>query len=299
MDVPGGFKIGTVSRRTGVSTATLRLWEEHYGLLAPRRTPGRQRVYTDTDIERVLYVRHLTSSRGYSLQGIAAILDEARHNLPPLAQGLLQDEAAAQPPPLVQMAAELRSYLEDVHLRLVTSRDEVREGQLLAQIHAVMRRFAQASTLAEAAAALATGTGALIGNQSTMLAVYLPREDLIRSLITASGGRIVATEGEPVPVSTLVPAFRAAFRNGQPYYLSRIPVDELPPDIQRRARVSGVQSLYAHPLTVARRVVGVLAITSQRVDGVSAEVRGICGRVAGISGPALAYFAAQDHAPAA
>lgn len=296
VELPAGFKIGTVSRRTGISSATLRLWEEQYGLLTPQRTAGRQRVYTESDVDRVLYVRELISNRGYSLQGLAAILDEARQSLPIVAQELLSEESTIESRRVVELAAELRAYLEDAHLRMVTNQDQIREGQVLAQIHGVMRRVAQASTFAEAVTGLVTGSAALIGKQPITLAVYQPAEDLLRVLVTASAERILATEGQPVPVAALVPAaFRAAFREGQPYYVRRIPLDELSADTQRRQAASGVQSIYGHPLRAGAQVVGMFMVTSRRVDGVSPEVRGICARVAAISGPTVAYFAAREQ----
>ncbi len=295
VEFPGGFKIGTVSRRTGISSATLRVWEEQYGLLTPQRTGGGQRLYTEGDVDRVLYVRELISSRGYSLQAIAGILDEARHSGPPLVADLLMEEdPGTEPRRLVQMAAELRTYLEDAHLRTATKLDQIREGELLTKVHAVLRRVAQASTLAEAATVLVCGSAELIGQQPTTLALYRPAEDVLRMLISARNGLILATEGDPLPVADLVPAVvRTALREGQPCYLRCVPADGLAPEARKPASAPGVQSLYAHPLTAAAQVVGAMLVTSRRVDGVSPEVRGICARVAVISGPAIAYFAAQ------
>ena len=67
----GVYKIGVVSRQTGLSPSTLRLWEDQYGLLAPARTRGGTRLYSQSDLERVLYVRHLVRDRGYALDAIA------------------------------------------------------------------------------------------------------------------------------------------------------------------------------------------------------------------------------------
>ena len=294
MEFPGGFKIGTASRRTGISSATLRVWEEQYGLLTPQRTGGGQRLYTESDIDRVLYVRELISNRGYSLQAIAGILDEARHRMPPLIQDLLKEDPGAESRRLVQMAGELRAYLEDAHLRTATKLDQIREGEVLTKVQAVLRRVAQASSLVEAATVLVSGSSELIGQQPTTLALYQPAEDSLRMLASARSGQSLSTEGEPLPVAALLPAgFRTAVREGQPYYLRCVPADELGPAAGKRMIASGVQSLYAHPLTAAAQVVGVLLVTSRRVDGVRPEVRGICARVATISGPAIAYFAAQ------
>ncbi len=45
--------IGVVSRRTGLSRDVLRAWEHRYGAVQPERSPGGQRYYSDTDIERL------------------------------------------------------------------------------------------------------------------------------------------------------------------------------------------------------------------------------------------------------
>jgi DNA-binding transcriptional MerR regulator len=286
------------SRRTGISCATLRVWEEQYGLLTPQRTGGGQRLYTEKDVDRVLYVRELISDRGYSLQAIAGILDEARHEMPPLVQDLLREEPGGESQRLLQMASELRAYLEDAHLRTATRMDQIREGEVLTKVQGVLRRVAQASTLAEAAGVLVSGSSELIGQQPTTLALYQAADDSLRMVASARAGQNLATEDKPRSVAALVPAgFRTAVREGQPYYLRSVPADEVAPEDGQRALASGVQSFYAHPLTAAAKVVGMLLVTSRRVDGVRAEVRGICARLATISGPAIAYFAAISPSP--
>lgn len=50
----GGYlRIGELSRRTGVSPELLRAWERRYGLFEPERSPGRFRLYSDSDLARV------------------------------------------------------------------------------------------------------------------------------------------------------------------------------------------------------------------------------------------------------
>ena len=54
MDAPDGLvRIGELSRRLGVGPDRLRAWERRYGLLRPVRTPGRFRLYSREDEERV------------------------------------------------------------------------------------------------------------------------------------------------------------------------------------------------------------------------------------------------------
>ena len=51
------YRIGELARRTDTSVDLLRAWERRYGLLAPQRTAGGFRVYTDEDAARVARMR--------------------------------------------------------------------------------------------------------------------------------------------------------------------------------------------------------------------------------------------------
>ncbi|MBJ7456327.1 MAG: MerR family transcriptional regulator [Thermoleophilia bacterium] len=53
MDGRDTMRIGELSRRSGVSTGLLRMWERRYGVPEPSRTEGGQRVYTTADERRV------------------------------------------------------------------------------------------------------------------------------------------------------------------------------------------------------------------------------------------------------
>lgn len=69
----GYIRIGELSRRTGVSPELLRAWERRYGLFAPDRSPGRFRLYSDSDVLRVHAMRdHL--ARGLSAAEAARLV---------------------------------------------------------------------------------------------------------------------------------------------------------------------------------------------------------------------------------
>ena len=53
MAEPSVFRIGELSRRSGVSPELLRAWERRYGLLDPTRSKGGLRLYSPDDLERV------------------------------------------------------------------------------------------------------------------------------------------------------------------------------------------------------------------------------------------------------
>jgi MerR family transcriptional regulator, repressor of the yfmOP operon len=69
------LRIGEVAKLTGLTTRTLRYWEE-LGLLAPsgHRESG-ERVYLPTDLARVSRIRDLQDLLGFSLAEVRAVLD--------------------------------------------------------------------------------------------------------------------------------------------------------------------------------------------------------------------------------
>jgi MerR family transcriptional regulator, light-induced transcriptional regulator len=57
------MRIGELSRRVGVSTDTLRVWERRYGLLRPARTSGNARRYSAVDEARVRLMQRYINQR--------------------------------------------------------------------------------------------------------------------------------------------------------------------------------------------------------------------------------------------
>jgi MerR family transcriptional regulator, light-induced transcriptional regulator len=58
MSETGRLRIGELSRRVGESPELLRAWELRYGLVAPERSPGGLRLYSEKDERRVRVMRH-------------------------------------------------------------------------------------------------------------------------------------------------------------------------------------------------------------------------------------------------
>ncbi|MGZ4114645.1 MAG: MerR family transcriptional regulator [Actinomycetota bacterium] len=68
------YRIGEIAVRAGVTTRTLRYYEE-LGLLSPsRRTAGGARRYTDDDVEAVERIRDLQDVMGLDLDAIRRIV---------------------------------------------------------------------------------------------------------------------------------------------------------------------------------------------------------------------------------
>src|SRR5215207_6894600 len=61
MQEPGGTKptysIGAVARMVVVPVATLRSWEERYGVVVPARSDGGQRLYSRDQLEQLRFLR--------------------------------------------------------------------------------------------------------------------------------------------------------------------------------------------------------------------------------------------------
>lgn len=68
------YRVGMVSKMTGLSTHTLRMWEKRYAAVLPQRTEAGGRLYTDADVERLRLLHGLVES-GHSIGGIAKLPD--------------------------------------------------------------------------------------------------------------------------------------------------------------------------------------------------------------------------------
>lgn len=64
--------IAVVADRTGLSQDVLRVWERRYGVVAPARGPGGQRLYSDDDITRLRLLRGATEA-GRPISQVAAL----------------------------------------------------------------------------------------------------------------------------------------------------------------------------------------------------------------------------------
>ena len=49
-----GHPIKVVENRTGLTAHTIRVWEKRYEVVAPGRSSGGHRLYSDRDVERLM-----------------------------------------------------------------------------------------------------------------------------------------------------------------------------------------------------------------------------------------------------
>ncbi|MFN4082607.1 MAG: MerR family transcriptional regulator [Bacteroidia bacterium] len=74
------FSIKDIEIITGIKGHTLRIWEQRYGILKPKRTETNIRYYDDEDLKTLLNISLLNNS-GYKISEIAKLKKEEINNL--------------------------------------------------------------------------------------------------------------------------------------------------------------------------------------------------------------------------
>ncbi|MGI9150543.1 MAG: MerR family transcriptional regulator [Limnohabitans sp.] len=64
------FRIGAVSKTTGIPVSTLRIWETRYGAYSPVKTEGKQRLFEEHDVSKAILLKQLCSE-GHAISAIA------------------------------------------------------------------------------------------------------------------------------------------------------------------------------------------------------------------------------------
>jgi MerR family transcriptional regulator/heat shock protein HspR len=68
------YVISVAATLVAAHPRTLRIYEDE-GLICPARTPTNIRLYSDEDIRRITWIRHLTRERGINLAGIRLLFE--------------------------------------------------------------------------------------------------------------------------------------------------------------------------------------------------------------------------------
>lgn len=63
------FRIGEVSRLTGVKPYVLRFWETEFAGLGPKKSGTGHRLYRRKEVELVLEIKHLLYEKRYTIEG--------------------------------------------------------------------------------------------------------------------------------------------------------------------------------------------------------------------------------------
>jgi PAS domain S-box-containing protein len=234
------YAIRDVVALTGVSAPTLRFWEERHHLLAPTRTEGGMRLYSDADIQRIRWIQYVTQSRHLSLPAVAALLP-AQEAWPPV-----ESHRAFSPKPdetdtLAQLAAAEQRIAAYERWRTA-----------LAQASEAITSTLDLEVVAEQIISVVCS---FLGVQSAWLMVY--DDDLHVLRLKA----ITGWEAIPVGSEFLLGASLAGeiFLSEQPLFV---------PDVQKEPRFAlrqeateaGIVAMLGLPLLVQGKAVGVLGL---------------------------------------
>ena len=100
------FVISVAARLVEMHPQTLRKYERE-GLIAPSRTSGNLRLYSDRDIERLRQVKYLVEHRGLNLAG-------------------------------VQLALELTLQVQDLRTRILNASDGRKQSPVVAELDTLL-----------------------------------------------------------------------------------------------------------------------------------------------------------------
>ncbi len=107
------YRVGMVSKMTGLSTHALRMWEKRHAAVRPVRTEAGGRLYTDADVERLRLLHRLVRS-GHSIGGIAKLSDQDLERM-------AADAGESEPP-----SAKATEHLPDVRDRVLRAVEKLR-----------------------------------------------------------------------------------------------------------------------------------------------------------------------------
>ena len=73
------YSISEVSKITDIEQYVLRYWETEFEQLKPQKNRAGNRIYTNKDIQLILYIKELLREKKYTIEGAKKILEDYTH----------------------------------------------------------------------------------------------------------------------------------------------------------------------------------------------------------------------------
>ncbi len=83
------YRIGEVAEIVGVETHVLRYWETEFRSIRPQKSKSGQRVYSRKDVEKLIRVRELLYTQGFTIAGAKKKLQQIGQEPTPTAEATL------------------------------------------------------------------------------------------------------------------------------------------------------------------------------------------------------------------
>jgi MerR family transcriptional regulator/heat shock protein HspR len=130
----GVYMISVAAELAGMHPQTLRIYESR-GLITPQRSPGKTRLYSQEDVDRLRRIQELTSELGMNLAGVEKVfeLEEQLEKMRARIERLQHQAAALQE----EMAAEIENVRKQFRAEIVKYEPP---GSALAPVRQMRRR---------------------------------------------------------------------------------------------------------------------------------------------------------------
>ncbi|GJQ33874.1 MAG: hypothetical protein HBSAPP04_27130 [Ignavibacteriaceae bacterium] len=86
------YSISEVSKITDVEQYVLRFWENVFDQLRPQKNRAGNRIYTNKEIELILFIKGLLRDQKYTIEGAKKVLNEQFKGKLPVAEDFKKDE---------------------------------------------------------------------------------------------------------------------------------------------------------------------------------------------------------------
>src|SRR5437763_13241002 len=135
----GVYMISVAAELAGMHPQTLRIYEQR-GLITPHRSPGKTRLYSQEDVDRLRRIQELTSVLGMNLAGAEKVfeLEEELEKLRSRTDELQQKAAALE----VELAREIENVRKQFRAEIVKYEPP---GSALTAVRQQMRRRGSAA----------------------------------------------------------------------------------------------------------------------------------------------------------
>lgn len=268
------YTIKVVQARTGIKPVTLRAWERRYNLLTPMRMPNGYRLYSERDIQLLLWVQRKLDS-GKSISEVVEELKQLHSKglWPETIQNITPQAPKPAPP------RPVRDYAEMLFGAMV-AQNETRANLVLDEV----QKYCDLLTIFQEVIAPcmelldeAWYRGEIRLETEHKAAIYIKNKllDIMGNLPAAKEGALILVGGGPDENDEVWPLMVAVLLRQEGYFL-----EYLGPDLQ-------AEDLLDYAGSVRPKLV----ILTVNQETTAYQLRGLASKLAGLRGkPRLAYL---------
>ena len=124
------YSISEVSKITGLEQYVLRYWENEFEQLKPQKNRAGNRIYTNKDIQLILFLKKLLREEKYTIDGAKKVLQNYNPNEELNIENLMKEEVSTDKKEdqkekpkidnqtLLKDLREIKELLQDIYIKL-------------------------------------------------------------------------------------------------------------------------------------------------------------------------------------